>query len=289
MGTKPDLLCPVCGLTPRVQRHDSGRPAALVCPAGHRYDAARQGHVNLLTGRGSRHREDTPEMVASREAWLGSGHYAPIASAVADAVVELAPPGPLLLADTGAGTGYYTSAVLTRLHEAQRPARAVTMDLSRAAAQRAAADPRVLSLVWDTWSPWPLAARSVQVLLDVFAPRNAAEFRRVVAPGGVAVVVVPAEDHLAALREDAGLLGVDEHKQERLSAVFDDGFRALGVTDVAASMLLTRQEAADLAHMGPAGHHHSRDEILAGLPDATRSVDLHVTVHAYRRQDRPNG
>jgi len=290
----PALLCPVCGESLDLARRQDGRPASLSCPRGHRYDAARQGHVNLVTGRPSRHREDTPDMVASRESWLAAGHYAPVADALARAVLQHAPATgrPLRVIDTGAGTGYYTRAVLDALaapgRENGAAATAIDLDLSRAAAQRAAADPRVLSLVWDTWQPWPVPARSAEVLLNVFAPRNAEEFSRVLTAGGLAVVVTPAPQHLAQLRQDAGLLGIDEHKEERLAAVFAGDFEPLDVTNVTAQLHLDPESAADLAHMGPAGHHRTRDEILAGLRsdasgEPSREATLHVRVHSFRR------
>ena len=64
---------------------------------------------------------DTTEMVADRAAFLGAGHYAPLASALGDlALADLAAEasadlgGPAML-DSGAGTGYYLAAVLDRL------------------------------------------------------------------------------------------------------------------------------------------------------------------------------
>lgn len=281
------LLCPVCGEELILQRRTDGRPGGLGCTSGHRFDAARQGHVNLLTGRPSPHVEDTRQMVASRESWLGAGHYAPLAHALANAAVAHAPHPQhgLRLVDTGAGTGYYTSAVLDALAErpCTGPASGITMDLSRAAAQRAARDPRVLSLVWDTWSPWPLAADSTDVLLDVFAPRNLTEFARVLRPGGLALVAVPLPGHLEQIRS-AGLLGMDQDKERRLAEGFSADFEEVDTADVAAEIPLTPDSGADLVHMGPAGHHSDRDEILRRLQEhPVPTVSLEVRVHAYRR------
>ena len=43
---------------------------ALRCAAGHSFDIARQGYVNLVPGRA-----DTPEMVEARDAFLRAGHF----------------------------------------------------------------------------------------------------------------------------------------------------------------------------------------------------------------------
>lgn len=286
----PELICPVCAGLLHLARRPDGRPASLSCEEGHRFDAAKQGHLNLLTGRGSKHAEDTKGMVASRERWLESGHYSPIAAALGRAVARHGRPAssgmdaedqvPLRMVDTGAGTGYYTRNVLNSW---DGPATAVDLDLSKAAAQRAARDPRVLSLVWDTWKDWPLSAGSADVLLDVFAPRNLPEFARVLRPGGLAVVVVPAPQHLRQLRT-FGLLGIDEHKEERLATAFSTDFDEIDVEDVESRIDLTPDSAADLIHMGPAGHHSSWETIREGLlRDPVPHVDLAVRVHAYLR------
>lgn len=77
----PLMLCPVCG----EQMEAAGQVPAqgLRCAAGHQYDGARQGYVNMLTGRGTRFIPDTAEMVSARDAFLGAGHYAPLARQLA--------------------------------------------------------------------------------------------------------------------------------------------------------------------------------------------------------------
>ena len=64
------LSCPVCVATLSVA--DGG----LVCPAGHRFDRARQGHVTLLPPGHRPPSGDSAEMVADRVAFLEAAHYA---------------------------------------------------------------------------------------------------------------------------------------------------------------------------------------------------------------------
>ena len=52
------------------------------------------------------------------------------------------------------------------------------------------------------------------MVLNVFAPRNPAEMRRILKPGGTIVVVTPTERHL----QELGLLKVHPEKRERLIA-----------------------------------------------------------------------
>ena len=283
-----DLLrCPVCE-GPWDAARSSER--SLVCVGGHRFDAARQGYVNFLTGRGTRFVPDTADMVAARDRFLSAGHYAPIAAALADAAAGAlaAPPaddggthrvgqsGPRAVLDAGAGTGYYLSAVLERAVGSS----AVALDLSPHALRRAAKLPRTAAIVWDLWRPLPLQNACVDVVLDVFAPRNLPEFARVLRPGGLLCVVTPLPEHLAELRGALPLLEVPAGKAHEVARAAARDFVAVAARPVRFPLELDEESAADVALMGPAGHHSSREAALAGLTHgairATAAVELSV-------------
>ncbi|WP_328701814.1 methyltransferase domain-containing protein [Aestuariimicrobium ganziense] len=242
--------------------------ASLVCGAGHRFDLARQGHVNLL-GRAAPANADTPAMVAARERFLSAGHYRPLAEAVTAAV----PAGSRVLLEVGAGTGWYVADAL----DSHPDALGVASDISPAAARRAArSHPRMVSLVADTWARLPLQDASVDALLCVFAPRNAADFARVLRPGGVAIVATPRPDHLQELRAELGLLGIHEGKDDQLTAQFA-GYQQVDHTSVVRRIELDESSIADLVAMGPNAHHHPAPQGL------TATVTLSVDVRSYRR------
>src|SRR5690606_42005008 len=66
------LRCPVCQLDLQPE------PKRYVCAAGHSFDIARQGYVNLLLSsqRPSQAPGDSAEMIADRRAFLETGSYA---------------------------------------------------------------------------------------------------------------------------------------------------------------------------------------------------------------------
>ena len=264
----PALLCPGCGEA--LQR----LPRTLLCAAGHRFDAAKQGYFNLLTGKGTPFREDTAEMVAARAEFLGAGHYAPLAEAVAATVLDSLPEPPTLdpgepdpaapdhgearlrVLDAGAGTGYYLDAVMERFRTATGgAASAVALDISRYAMRRAAKVPGATAMVWDLWRRLPLADASVDVVLNVFAPRNGAEFARVLVPGGTAVVVTPLPGHLGEAAGALGLLSIAPDKEATVAAALGAAFAAGPVREVRTRLRLDVDDAVRLAVMGPAGHH----------------------------------
>jgi 23S rRNA (guanine745-N1)-methyltransferase len=250
------LRCPTCR---RDLELGGGR---LTCGNGHSFDLARAGYVNLMpsTTRG-RHEGDSAGVVAARERFLEAGHFAPLAQCLA----ERAGSDVARVMDAGAGTGYYLREVLNALEAAS----GMALDASRSAAQRAArAHPRVGAVVCDIWRELPLRDTSVQLVLNVFAPRNGPEFRRVLESSGTLLVVTPAAHHLSELTGPAGLLQVDEHKEERLRAEIEPHFTLVTEELLGFTMSLQRREAKALIAMGPSARHLAESDIdtrLAGL------------------------
>jgi 23S rRNA (guanine745-N1)-methyltransferase len=261
------LRCPVCG---------SGLSPAgggLRCPRGHSFNQARQGYVDLTAGP-VRHEGDGAEMVAARAAFLDAGRYGFISAGLA-----AASSGPGLVVDVGAGTGAHLAAVL----EARPEAHGLAVDVSRHALRRAArCHPRAAAVRADAWAGLPLADRSVSLLLDVFAPRQGAEFARVLRPDGLLLVVTPEPDHLIELVTALDLLRVDPSKEDRLAAGLERWFTPVSSTALRRRLSLDHAAIRALVGMGPSAWHMDAAELadrVAALPvrvGVTASVRLGV-------------
>jgi 23S rRNA (guanine745-N1)-methyltransferase len=256
------LRCPVCRETLA-----SGGPRTLRCPRGHSFDLARQGYADLSAGRPP-HTGDTAEMVAARSAFLAAGHYAFIAAALAEAAAGARG----LAVDVGGGTGQHLAAVLDR-----NPALVgLVVDASKPALRRAArSHDRAAAVRADAWGRLPLADHGTAVLLDVFAPRNGAEFHRVLRADGRLLVVTPEPGHLAELVAGLGLLSVDPAKEERLAATLDAHFMLARRRSLRSTLRLDRAEVATVVAMGPSAWH--RDPAAIDLPtpvEVTAAVRL---------------
>ncbi len=160
--------------------------ARLVSESGHSFDVAKQGYVTLAPGAGLKHKGDSSEMVSARETFLSLGHFAPFVEAVTGAVQdaldanELPETAEPMLLEVGAGTGYYLAHTLDSIAEA----RGVGLDISPHAAKHLAkCHPRVGAVVADVWERLPLQDDSIDAVSVVFAPRNPAEFQRILRPG----------------------------------------------------------------------------------------------------------
>jgi 23S rRNA (guanine745-N1)-methyltransferase len=271
----PALRCPICAAPFEVEE------TALRCRHGHTFDLARQGYANLLTGRAPAGAE-TAEMVAARADFLAGGHYAPIAAAVAELLsCSSCVDEPKLVAEVGAGTGYYLAAALDSLPCAV----GLALDSSARAARRAAAaHTGIGSVVADAWSRLPVRSGAADAVLSVFAPRNGSELARILCPGGRLVVVTPNPEHLGELIGPLRMLTVGADKDSRLSATLGGRFRPLADRQIRFAMALGASDVRDLVLMGPAAHHVDRAELVgavAGIDTPVQvSVDVRVSVWA---------
>lgn len=278
--------------TPLEARDDYSR---LVSESGHSYDVAKQGFVTLAAGAGLKHQGDDIEMVRAREAFLARGHFAPFVEAVTDAVAQTVsaleenraesaqPLADPVVVEVGAGTGYYLAHTLDTIDGSV----GIGLDISQPAAKHLAkCHERAGAVVADVWERLPFLDNSVDVISVVFAPRNPAEFKRVLAPGGEVVVLTPQAGHLDELREPLGIINVEDNKVERMYE------QAQGYLEQAAppeiiefEMTLDKEAVASQIGMSPSARHIDADELakrMEALPETMK-----VTARARLDRLRP--
>lgn len=252
------LACPICA-----EPLDLAERTAS-CRLGHSFDVARQGYLNLL-GSAQPANADTAAMVEARSRVLAVGAF----DAIDDAVARRAL-GAQRVLDVGGGTGHH----LARLLEVLPSARGVSLDVSVPAARRAArAHERAASVVADAWGTLPLRSRRFDLVTCLFAPRNMAEFARVLAEGGLLLVVTPDPDHLRSVRERYGLLGIEADKDDRLARAASGHFTAIGRHRVRSPLAASAELVRDLIAMGPNAFH--------GVPAEVEAIDTEVAVSVW--------
>ena len=218
---------------------------------------------------------DTRPILEERRRFLALGHYSPIVDAL-DAVLPDA--ARQRIVDSGCGTGYYLTELLARRDDWRALALDVSVDAVAMAVRSSGA--HTAGVVADVWQALPVRDDSADVVLCVFAPRNAAEFARLLRPHGRLVVVTPAENHLIELRESGRVIGMQSDKLAHLDAALAGVFAVDDRRRLEYAVDLLPHEVQSLAGMGPSGHHGAAE----APPQAERTrVTVAVDVSSYRR------
>lgn len=188
--------CPNCG------RPLAREPHRLACPAGHSFDLAKSGYVNLLLSRqsGQKHHGDDKRMVKARSTFLQKGHYAPMRQELLRQGLAAASENMVVL-DAGCGEGYYTAALAELLRQQGLCPHVAGIDISKEALQEAAKRDRQSEYAVASCFHLPVGDGSIDLLLSVFAPYCGEEFLRVLRPGGSFLMVIPLENHLYGLKQ----------------------------------------------------------------------------------------
>jgi 23S rRNA (guanine745-N1)-methyltransferase len=214
-------------------------------------------------------------MLAARRRFLDAGYYEPLAKMIAeraaDAVEAASSASGKGIVEVGSGTGYYIRYLRARLPPDDAY---VGIDISKEALKVAArAEPRVTYALADVKRRIPILDGAALVLLDIFAPRNSKEFRRVLADDGALVVVVPDTAHMAELVHRFGLLKVPEDKAAEVTRELGDDLRLSDRQSVSYELRLPTRAAHDMIAMGPSARH-------VDLRKIERELDHEVTVTA---------
>ena len=190
------LICPNCGLP--LTKQDR----AMKCEKGHSFDLAAAGYCNLLmASRPGDFIGDSKEMVAARRQFLDTGAYQPLREALCALVLESAPEKAVRVLDAGCGEGYYTGAVAKALSDSGRELTMVGVDISKSATAYAAKRDKLSQYITANSYKLPVCDKSADIIISLFAPTPAEEFKRILAPGGKVIMAVPGAEHLWELKE----------------------------------------------------------------------------------------
>ena len=185
------LICPICK-TKLILKNKT-----YTCDNNHCYDLSKKGYENLLlsqSNQGKIHGDDKL-MTQSRRDFLNSGHY----EKLKDIICKKTSPFNKIV-DVGCGEGYYTCSIC-EFHK--NKASVVGIDISKdiiSASSSRSKDKNVVFAVANCKSI-PIADRSCDCIVSVFAPVNPPEFNRILNDSGVIIRVTPGVDHLFELKE----------------------------------------------------------------------------------------
>lgn len=271
------LACPLDGNP--LQRAD----ATWRCGAGHSFDIARDGYINLLPVQNKRSLDpgDSKEMVAARRRFLNAGFYQPIAGAVNRAVVaDLAANTTISCLDAGCGEGYYLRQFAAAVSDQQTLA-LMGLDISKWAVHAAAKQDKRPAWIVGSNANLPVLSGTVDRVLCIFGFPVYGEFARVLKAGGQLLQVDAGPDHLRELREII-YPSLKPERSGELPAPL--GFTRLATETLRFHLTLTgAEQIADLLAMTPHLYRASAEgrARAAALTELSLTVDVRLV--AYKR------
>jgi 23S rRNA (guanine745-N1)-methyltransferase len=236
-----------------------------VCAAGHSYDIARAGYVNLLQpqDRRSRTAGDAKDAIDARAALLAAGVGRTLVDALATRVSLLTLRDEAVVVDLGCGAGDVLAAVAER-----HPITGIGIDLSTAAVDRAARRfPRETWVVANADRRLPLLDRSVDLVVSVHGRRNPPEVARVLRAEAQLIVALPASDDLIELRTLVQGEGLERDRGEAMLVEHETQFQLIERTSVRETRDLDRDRLLQLLRGTYRGLRRGTAEAVAALTE----------------------
>ncbi|MGE4488121.1 MAG: putative RNA methyltransferase [Kiritimatiellales bacterium] len=258
-----NLTCPVC------KEAMCAAERTFRCANGHSFDRAKEGYLNLLLShqRRSRHPGDGRAMIQARRRFFDSGAFDPLQKLAAELIA-----GSNVL-DCGCGEGFFSGA-LSEVNDGQFIGIDISKEAVRCAAKRYK---KALWIVANGMRELPLADTSMDTILSILAPRNPAEFARVLKPGGTLILGVPGPNHLIELRSLLSQHVSDfEEKADEAVAKCAPQFTESDRQNLSYELDLSPAQLANLIQMTPIFWNSSPEakQRAAGLPGLRVTVSF---------------
>lgn len=192
------LICPHC----KTPLSDSGEKT-YTCENKHSFDLAKQGYLNLLPVNQKKSKDpgDNQMMISARREFLELGFYDPLIESIKNLIINNLKfnSNNINVLDAGCGEGYYSEKALNNLLGLETEI--LGTDISKYAVKNAAGKYKNNFYFVSSIYNLPIADASIDLILSVFSPVMAEEFKRILSGQGYAIVVSPAPNHLREIAE----------------------------------------------------------------------------------------
>lgn len=271
--------CPLCHSPMNVVGFKS-----IICIQNHTFDLAKQGYVNMAN-RSTNNQYDKQLFKARQAIIRHSDLYAQLHEKMSEIIVEKmgGSKDEAIIFDAGCGEGSHLHKILD--HCEYGTFQGIGLDLSKEGIQMAAKHySQGIWLVGDLANA-PLANDSCNVILNIFSPANYKEFKRVLAPDGFVIKVVPRVHYLKELREVL-FDRTDKrfYKNDVTVSLFAEHFQLDDVHHLSHCTELTQPELNNLVHMSPLTWNASPKQIELFMDQRISqiTIDLDILVGTTR-------
>ncbi|PCI99186.1 MAG: rRNA (guanine-N1)-methyltransferase [Flavobacteriales bacterium] len=192
------IICPYC----KSSLYDS-KEKTYICENNHSFDIAKQGYLNLLPVNQKKSKDpgDNQMMIAARRNFLELGFYDPLIESIKNLITEKLSfvTKDIIAFDAGCGEGYYSEKALNNLPGLKTEI--LGTDISKYAVKNAAKKYKNNFYFVSSIYNLPIKNTSTDLILSVFSPIMAEEFKRILSKQGYVIIVSPAPNHLREIAE----------------------------------------------------------------------------------------
>lgn len=228
--------CPICKNDLILQEN------CFQCCNRHSFDLAKSGYVNLAP-QAKQSKEYDKDNFQHRQTVLETGLY----QHILDAVIQKISTYPCkTILDAGCGEGYYARNIQAQFVDKTIYA----FDLSKDSIQLASKKDSSLAVQWfvGDLAKLPLKDKSIDILLDIFAPAHYQEFQRVLTDTGILIKVVPTDQHLIEIRKQ---VAKENYSNQDIVKHFANSFEILEQTSIQATYPINGASKEALLKMTP--------------------------------------
>lgn len=253
------FACPNCHQPLRMNQ------TSFICANNHRFDLNKKGNLHFMNH--TVKTEYDKEMLEHRQQMIQSGLYQPLIEWLVDYLQEDQVSS---VVDMGCGEGSF----LQQLEKNGLPGTKVGFDISKDGV--ALATNQELEAFWCVAdiTNLPFADKQISHLLNIFSPSHYQEFRRVLAPKGKLIKVVPESAYLKELRElfYDGREEKQSYSNEKVVTKFAEEMTTITTERLTYQIPVTDDNYLDILEMSPLKWGAS-PELRAKIKE-TRKIDF---------------
>lgn len=251
------LICPKC----KKELNREGN--SLACENHHCYDISSSGYVNLLIHKATANPGDNKDMIDARAIVMKNGYYA---SLVQELKTILDAYHPQTVLDLGAGDGSLTRAINSDNFSTYG------IDISKFAINHASKRDKKTSYFVGSVANIPLKSKSIDIIINCFAPLDSNEAIRVLKENGYLIKITPSKNHLIELKQV--IYPKAYYNEEK---AIPDGFRIIKQSIVSDKITLNGEYLNSVIKMTPY-FYKTPKEYLNKVTDLSIDCTLEFTV-----------
>ncbi|HEY4599911.1 MAG TPA: methyltransferase domain-containing protein [Cerasibacillus sp.] len=265
--------CPLCKEPMQVVELES-----LICINKHTFDFSKQGYVNMLT-RAVKSQYDKTLFESRQQIIMDSDLFGQVHKEIANVVKQYINDTNthLHILDAGCGEGSHLQRILDECNN--KTIIGIGLDISKEGVLQAAKNYKESIWFVGDLAATPLVDQSCDIILNILSPANYEEFKRILAPGGLVVKVVPRRNYLKELREVRfGETEKTSYNNDEAVSLFKKHFDIVHQFTLSYTKVLNKSELENLVHMSPLAWNLEKEDMKAFVNQETKAITVDLDI-----------